>query len=375
MGLLDFFGLASEQTLENADANEKNQVHEALSFSDKDPQKRQEAITAYQQNYQQLYRQLPEGWRPYLLEMAKNATGQEIIANLPKDVKVKVMSFSSLQGAAAGYDPSKNQLQLTDAVKMQNRSFGKDDPYTCLVHECRHAVQDHLGLTLGAGNSAKDVAENNLFVEADAFAFSDTEGAIFQTFGTSKPDENAIKAFMNKDLLREKEKRAMGLGEETIKRLSDMQKKKPAYLLQQALKKTNGNLHLARKKMRGELLLNHLSTVGNLSMQQKYEMNGLKIALLDIYEGKADLNDDPDLTKKIKTEIAKANGVSLAEVEKNFKPTPAFEQAIKYIQNNKDMRVGDLYQGIEKIYQNQAIASMQSENMMLMRAKATQGER
>ena len=154
-----------------------------------------------------------------------------------------------------------------------------------------------------------------------------------------------------------------------------MQKKKPAYLLQQALKETGGNLHLARKKMRGKLLLNHLSEVGNLNTQQKYEMNGLKIALLDIYEGKADLNDDPDLTKKIKTEIAKANGVSLAEVEKNFKPTPAFEQAIKYIQNNKEMRVGDLYQGIEKIYQNQAIASMQSENMLLMRAKAAQGER
>ncbi len=335
---------SSSATLQ--DASDLNQVVQPFNLWDEDRQKQAIAFKRYEENYKRLYKQLPKEWRPYLTEMASSAVGQSILANLPENLDVDEVDASDLNGAGACYDSDKNTLQLSDVVNSKTGADGKYEPYMCLVHELRHAAQDRLGLTLGRGNSPSDMVMNTLLSEADAFAFGNSEQVVMNVFGTSKPSKDQILAFMRRDLINEGRKNNQGLSlDQTRKRVQESSE----YVLQQALKSCNGNLAKAKQKLR-QRVFNAYWRGASYFDQISYEMQGLSFALRYIENGQSDRRNDPRLMQQIKVQIARAHGISLAELEKGGKVTPALKKSLQLIKNNPHLSSEQLKKGIEGIY-------------------------
>lgn len=360
MGLLNFLNACGNKVPNNAshprDANLTNQVAKPLRFHDKNSGAY--ALQMYERNYKRLYKKLPKSWRPYLEEMASNAVGQEILANLPPDIEIDLVRASTLNGAGASYDPKSNTLSLAPIKNGKTGTGGKYNPYMCLVHESRHAMQDHLGLMLGDKNSSSDVVMNSLLMEADAFAVGNTEQVILNAFGTSCPSKEAIASFMKRDLIKEGLAKNPGASTKALQQ-------QPEFILQQALRGSQGSLAQARLKIRQRVFNSYWAGKGPYLDRVSYELQGLRLALMDIEEGKADLKSDPALMKKIKTQIAQAHGLSLSELEQSSKVTPALKRSLNFIEKNRHLDTQTLKKGVEQIYLNTTSS--------MLRARAVRG--
>ena len=348
-----FSWFGNEVELAPPDASDRGFVVQEQDLMDTDPKKRAASREIFQKNYQNLYNQMDEKWRPYLLEMAKNATGQSIIANMPSNVRVNLNpSVSELDPrAGAAYSSDSNELLLFPIGKDgKTGGSGNADPYMCLVHECRHAMQDYLGYS-GTNGSAdpKSAAINGMLIEADAHSVANVEGTIFSVFGTAKPSQDQIRAFMKKDLLREK------VPPEVLARMSAADKRdfekhhrdQPDIQLQSALKRTGGNLAKARQLMRQNEFKKYWKD-GALGMA--YESQTLKNMIVNEENGKGQKKPSKELSDQIYARIAKDHGISVDEVKKNLKVSPAFQACIDYMKANPNATPDQLEKRFDQIY-------------------------
>ena len=327
------------------DASGTGQVLRAHDLNDKDPQKKAAARKAFQDNYSNLYRQMDDKWREVLKEMASNATGQSIIANIPPNVKVN--GDASLEGATgAAYVNSSNTFEFGKInADGKTGADGSMDPYMCLVHEARHAMQDHLGYSMWAGNrSLKEAAINGMLIEADAFSVANVETIIRDSFGSTRPTPEQIKAFMKKDLLYED---LSLFPENERKEQLNLRKNGSDYRLQQALIKNGGDLNKARLEMRSHEFKGYWEK-GRLNTQYDHQTLNNILWLMD--KGVKPGKGDEKQANQIYEQIAKANGVSVEEVKKNLKVSPAFQKSIDYIHEHPNENTGDLRKAISKIY-------------------------
>ena len=317
------------------DASGTGQVLRAHDLNDKDPQRRAAAIAAYDKNYQNLYDQMDDQWRPILKEMASSPTGKEIIANMPENVKVNSDAFIlKFLNFGASYNPDFNKLNL-----------GKEGDWVSLVHESRHAMQDHLGhLTRGGDYSLEEMALAGMLIEADAYSVTDVEKDILPALGTYNPTPEQIKAFMKKDLLYED---LSLFPENERKEYLNLRKNGSDYRLQQALIKNGGDLNKARLEMRQDKFKKYWEK-GLLGTQ--YERQTLNNILILMNKGVKPGKGDEKQANQIYERIAKANGVSVEEIKKNLKVSPAFQKSIDYIHEHPNENTGDLRKAISKIY-------------------------
>lgn len=309
-------------------------VREAFNLWDDNPERREIARNRYVQNYQTIYHQLPQKWKEHFHLMAQSPVGQKIIANMPDNVDIDMLSAFSLgENTGAAYDHLSNELELPK--RLENLKKLGLTPYGALIHECRHAMQDYLGLAVIDENvslSAKDVAYLNVLIEADAHAVHKTEEQIIRVFGTPNPSKQQIQNFMKKDFLPDQKKEGH-----------------PDYLFQKMLKNQNGNLNKARrslmqqnfkKEVQGELSINH------------YHMQALEHVILQAKKGKLSAQDNTQLTSQIYQKMAKMYGLPADYFEKSIKMPPAFHQCIAYAKKYPDLTDKQLTTAFQKIYDN-----------------------
>ena len=335
------------------DASDRGFVVQEHDLMDKDLKKRAVSREAYQKNYQNLYNQMDEKWRAVLKEMASNATGQTIIANMPANVRVNLNPSVSELGSNTGaaYSSDTNELLLFPIGKDgKTGSSVRVDPYTCMVHECRHAMQDYLGYSGTNGYAdPKSAAINGMLIEADAHSVANVEGAIFSVFGTAKPSQDQIRAFMKRDLLREK------LPPEVVAQMTAAEKRDfdkhhsdhPDVQLQSALKRTGGNLAKARQLMRQNEFKKHWKD-GALGMV--YELQTLNNMIISEENGKGQKKPSKMLSDQIYARIAKDHGISVDDVKKNLKVSPAFQACIDYMNANPNATPDQLEKRFNQIY-------------------------
>ena len=332
------------------DASGTGQVLRAHDLNDKDPQKRAAARKAFQDNYSNLYRQMDDDWRPILKEMASSPTGKEIIANMPKNVKVDC--DASLEGTTgAAYNFATNTFKFAKInTDGKTGADGSADPYMCLVHESRHAMQDYLGSSIfGGSRSIKDAAINGMLSEADAHSVANVETIIRDSFKTSKPSPEQIKAFMKKDLLKEKIPPAVWsrMNADERKEYLNSLKNNPDYQLQQALIKNGGNLNKARQQMRQDEFKKYWEK-GQLSTT--YEKQALENIIYQVEHGARPGEENKNRVNQIYEQIAKDHGVSVEEIKKNLKVSPAFQKSLDYMAAHPNAKPDDMIATFNKIY-------------------------
>lgn len=359
VGLLDILGLSSEQRAPTTDASHYNMVNEPLRLSDKNPQRRRLAQEKFRSNYAHLNNQLPKEWQTVLSEVAANPRGQEVIANMPDNVDIDMRGFFSSSEITAAYFHEQNVLELSSID--ENGRTGRDgsaDPYNCFLHESRHAMQDHLGLRLGInGNRARDIAHNNLLIEADSHAFANSESVVKDTLGSANPTQAQVRSFMQKDLVQEafSKVKTQNMHPADVlavrKNIEQQVQKTPQYRFQQALKKSGGNVEGARKAFRTQEF-NRFWKSG-VFFSSKYERQALNAVVHAAREGELTTNGQRAVVSKINNQIAKENGVSVSEIENGPKVSPAFKKCLNYVEEHQNLSSGQMREAFNRIYDNE----------------------
>ncbi|MBQ8250706.1 MAG: hypothetical protein IJV86_02705 [Clostridia bacterium] len=334
------------------DASEQGRVLQVHDVNHPDSQKKDAAKKAYEASYQNLYNQMDEAWRAQLKQMASNATGQTIIANMPPNARVKIVSPSELGGAGAAYNHETNTFEFSkiDAIG-RTGTDGQYDPYMCLVHECRHAMQDHLGYSMIDGKySAKEAAINGMLIEADAHSVANVETMIMNAFGTSKPTPEQVKNFMKQDLFK-KNYPSEVLSQMTPEERAEAQKllkMEPIYQFQQTLIKNGGNLNKTRQALRRDEFDKYWQK-GELSTH--YELQTLSNITYQMRRGARPGAENKNRTNQIYEQLAKDHGVSVEEIKKKLKISPAFQQCLDYMAAHPNEKPENLENAFTKIYE------------------------
>lgn len=198
--------------------------------------------------------------RQTIQEIASTPQGREVISGLPNNMKINILSFTdtliepAYWSAFGGYSMQDNRVVLKASLIKGNPSKTKGlDLKAILIHELRHAYQYALvgaSMDVFCTMPPKDVFKMNKLEEAETRAWFKTNLLCEKILGHwGNPSKEKISAFMKRDLVAEK-KKLLGFLPNPFFNEHKL-KQSPIYILQQALRNNNGDIHAAQKYLVG----------------------------------------------------------------------------------------------------------------------------
>ena len=195
-----------------------------------------------------------------IYEIASTPQGREVISGLPNNIKINMFSFTDVLknpaywSSFAGYSMQDNRVVLKASLIKGNPSKTKGlDLKAILIHELRHAYQYALvGASMNVFHtmSPKEIFKQNKLEEAETRAWFKTNLMCERILGHwGNPSKEKISAFMKRDLVVEK-KKLLGFLPNPFFNEHKL-KQSPVYILQQALRNNNGDIHAAQKYLVG----------------------------------------------------------------------------------------------------------------------------